>query len=275
MTSDILQSYFPVTITAICLGVLSYLGFHRRERFVLYWAAAWAFACTRFTLYALLGTPMMNTAMLSTLQVTLRLSFAASILAGVLELRGRRVPAEFLYAGVAAFVLLKSSFVLPFLPPRLEVEVNLLTLMGLQLTAGLLLAGHRTLPSFERRLTSIGLSAYAVISYATHLMPTGEAYAATTWLLTWALQLIACFGMFAIHFRVAFEAELRAQKRVGFSLTEALGEFVPVCMHCKSIRDEQSQWQPLERFLSSRTNTKLSHGLCPPCAKEHYDYDVP
>jgi hypothetical protein len=48
--------------------------------------------------------------------------------------------------------------------------------------------------------------------------------------------------------------------------------FLPVCSYCKSIRNNEN-WTPLEQFLHERSNVKLTHSLCPTCAKKHYGYE--
>lgn len=40
---------------------------------------------------------------------------------------------------------------------------------------------------------------------------------------------------------------------------------LPICMHCKKIRDNQGYWQRVETYLHARTNVEFSHGLCPDC----------
>jgi hypothetical protein len=48
---------------------------------------------------------------------------------------------------------------------------------------------------------------------------------------------------------------------------------IPICTHCKSIRNEAGQWQVLERYLCEHTEAEFSHGICPKCLQEHYkDY---
>ena len=42
------------------------------------------------------------------------------------------------------------------------------------------------------------------------------------------------------------------------------------CAHCKRIRDEQGQWQVLEKFIGDHSHALLSHGLCPECLKAYY-----
>jgi hypothetical protein len=46
--------------------------------------------------------------------------------------------------------------------------------------------------------------------------------------------------------------------------------FLPICMHCRKIRDEHEQWLPPEIYLTRHSETKLSHGLCPECARKFY-----
>ena len=44
---------------------------------------------------------------------------------------------------------------------------------------------------------------------------------------------------------------------------------LPVCMHCKKIRDGQGSWHPMESYISNRTEARFSHGICPNCLKQH------
>jgi hypothetical protein len=43
---------------------------------------------------------------------------------------------------------------------------------------------------------------------------------------------------------------------------------LPICMYCKSIRDETGQWHKLEKYLHERTGQSLTHGVCPDCKRE-------
>lgn len=47
-------------------------------------------------------------------------------------------------------------------------------------------------------------------------------------------------------------------------------EMWPICAHCKKIRDEQGEWQPLENYLYDRLGVRFTHGICPACMAEHY-----
>lgn len=53
-----------------------------------------------------------------------------------------------------------------------------------------------------------------------------------------------------------------------------LESFLPICANCKKIKtigkNKIETWQPIETYISARTNTKFSHGICPDCLKKLY-----
>lgn len=51
---------------------------------------------------------------------------------------------------------------------------------------------------------------------------------------------------------------------------KTLEGLLPICAHCKRIRDDQNNWQPVESYISQRSGAKFSHGVCPDCLREHY-----
>ena len=51
---------------------------------------------------------------------------------------------------------------------------------------------------------------------------------------------------------------------------QILRGILPICSFCKKIRNEDSTWEQLERYITRHSEAIFSHGLCPACAKEHY-----
>ncbi|HXR48073.1 MAG TPA: hypothetical protein VN784_11605 [Candidatus Limnocylindrales bacterium] len=45
---------------------------------------------------------------------------------------------------------------------------------------------------------------------------------------------------------------------------------LPICSLCKKIRDERGDWQPVEIYVSNRSEALFSHSLCPDCLKRDY-----
>lgn len=50
----------------------------------------------------------------------------------------------------------------------------------------------------------------------------------------------------------------------------SLHAVLPICSYCKGIRDEDGAWQKLEEYVSSRTDTVFSHGICKPCMSRNF-----
>lgn len=51
---------------------------------------------------------------------------------------------------------------------------------------------------------------------------------------------------------------------------KALQGLLPICSHCKSIRDDQGYWSKLEAYMSEHSEIRFSHGICPECARKFY-----
>ena len=40
---------------------------------------------------------------------------------------------------------------------------------------------------------------------------------------------------------------------------------IPICMHCKKIRDDKDSWYQLEQYITNHSEAMFSHGICPEC----------
>ena len=45
---------------------------------------------------------------------------------------------------------------------------------------------------------------------------------------------------------------------------------LPICAHCKKIRNDQKYWQSLEKYFGEHLDLEFSHGICPDCAQKLY-----
>ncbi len=62
-----------------------------------------------------------------------------------------------------------------------------------------------------------------------------------------------------------------AERIVGLNeRVRTLEGILPMCAYCRRIRDEKGGYQNLEEYVSDRTTTRFSHGVCPECAKKHF-----
>jgi hypothetical protein len=51
---------------------------------------------------------------------------------------------------------------------------------------------------------------------------------------------------------------------------QVLRGIVPICSNCKSIRDAQDNWHPIEKYLPQGDGTRFSHGICPKCESRYF-----
>jgi len=73
----------------------------------------------------------------------------------------------------------------------------------------------------------------------------------------------------------------RERERIIVKLQNALLEvktlsgLLPICSHCKKIRDDKGYWNQLEAYIHEHSDARFSHGICQECAKKYYpDFDI-
>jgi len=54
-------------------------------------------------------------------------------------------------------------------------------------------------------------------------------------------------------------------------LSKVLSGLLPICSHCKKIRDGKGNWNPVESYIRKNTEAEFTHGICPECMKIHYE----
>jgi hypothetical protein len=66
------------------------------------------------------------------------------------------------------------------------------------------------------------------------------------------------------------QALLIQQLEQSLEQVKTLSGLIPICMHCKKIRDDAGFWENVEAFVSRNTDAKFTHALCQPCGVELY-----
>lgn len=51
-----------------------------------------------------------------------------------------------------------------------------------------------------------------------------------------------------------------------------LSGLLPICSMCKKIRDDEGYWREVEFYINAHTEAELSHGICPTCLDENYEF---
>jgi len=76
----------------------------------------------------------------------------------------------------------------------------------------------------------------------------------------------------AIHNARLFEELARAKGAAEAALAQVktLKGLVPICAHCKNIRDDEGFWHNVADYVRDHTEAEFSHGLCPLCIQRLY-----
>jgi hypothetical protein len=82
-------------------------------------------------------------------------------------------------------------------------------------------------------------------------------------------------GIIAVNFGIRLSVLQLAAYAVSRVLAQQklirrLENLLSICSFCKKIHNEDGQWEVLETYISQRSDTRFSHGLCDDCLKTHY-----
>ncbi len=69
--------------------------------------------------------------------------------------------------------------------------------------------------------------------------------------------------------------KLNAELRDALEHVKRLQGLLPICMHCKSIRDDEDAWHRIETYLEQHSEARFTHSLCDACREKHYPLPVP
>jgi tetratricopeptide (TPR) repeat protein len=61
--------------------------------------------------------------------------------------------------------------------------------------------------------------------------------------------------------------------RVALSEVRTLEGLIPICGHCKKVRDDRGFWEGVESYISSRSDAHFSHSICTECGPKLYGED--
>jgi len=53
--------------------------------------------------------------------------------------------------------------------------------------------------------------------------------------------------------------------RESLANVRTLSGLIPICSHCKRVRDDAGFWQQVEAYVHAKSGAKFSHGICPAC----------
>ncbi len=73
--------------------------------------------------------------------------------------------------------------------------------------------------------------------------------------------------------REAVLSRTNEELRAAVAEVRTLSGFIPICAHCKNVRDDQGYWQAVETYLVTRSDVNFSHAICNNCGPVLYGED--
>lgn len=95
------------------------------------------------------------------------------------------------------------------------------------------------------------------------------------WTLVSTEPLVRALGEPPFGVVISF-ADITALREANEKLKEAmavmrkLSGLLPICAHCKKIRNDQGYWEQIERYIRDHSEATFSHGICPECERLHF-----
>jgi DNA-binding response OmpR family regulator len=65
-------------------------------------------------------------------------------------------------------------------------------------------------------------------------------------------------------------ARLLGELQQAWQEVKILSGLLPICMHCKMIRDNEDHWHDVVVYVRQHSEAKFSHSVCPDCLHKYY-----
>lgn len=75
--------------------------------------------------------------------------------------------------------------------------------------------------------------------------------------------LVLCFYVYLINVVVLQKKDLEKELKV-------LEGILHICSSCKRIRNENGEYEPIDKYITEHSETLFSHGICEDCGKKLY-----
>ncbi len=117
---------------------------------------------------------------------------------------------------------------------------------------------------YSGRWWGVGLAVSMPLVRTYFLRGAGAPEPITTMALNDVIRIVVLSAFAFLVDRTATQTRMLARE------ARVLSGLLPICSFCKKIRDQDGGWQPLEVYISRRSEALFSHSLCPECTRAHY-----
>lgn len=92
-------------------------------------------------------------------------------------------------------------------------------------------------------------------------------------ILLWSFEIIGRVKVRAEEQRRLLESQVKVRTQeleLALQDVKTLSGLLPICSHCKKIRDDRGYWNSVEHYIARHTDADFTHGICPDCYESHF-----
>lgn len=119
-------------------------------------------------------------------------------------------------------------------------------------------------------ISAIFISEALIMLFLPPLTPGKAALLDAVLLTVFVFPMLYLFLLRPVRLLIRRQKELIDELREALSKIRALSGMLPICSHCKKIRNDKGYWQRIEVYIREHSEAEFTHGLCPDCAKKLY-----
>jgi hypothetical protein len=71
-------------------------------------------------------------------------------------------------------------------------------------------------------------------------------------------------GARLVHLQTELAARVK-DLEAALDHVKQLQGLLPICCYCKKIRDDRNYWHEVESYITTHSQAKFTHGICPEC----------
>jgi hypothetical protein len=92
---------------------------------------------------------------------------------------------------------------------------------------------------------------------------------------TWPVAAMnALIYMLTLVFYAYLIDRIALQRKALLARVNMLEGILPICASCKKIRNENGQYEQIEKYISEHSPATFSHGVCPECMQKLYPWHM-
>ncbi|MCP3942310.1 MAG: hypothetical protein GY710_12590 [Desulfobacteraceae bacterium] len=259
----------PAVISALCFsfmltGLYCSMYLQYRERYFGVWALGWALYFFRFAVLIATIKGIGNLLFLDFIVKVSAFIVGYIILRGIYIFISKPMPG-WMHIGYAAGIIWLAYGVFAHIP-FIYLTLPLYVFFGVSLIwGGWIVLQMQVSYVAGRNVLGCFLMLWGLHKIDYPFLRSSQWFAPWGFMIASLLAMGVALGMLLVYFQSLISELETAHKDI-----KKIGGLIPICSHCKKIRDDKGYWNILESYIQEHSEASFSHSMCPECSDEFY-----